>query len=735
MLSLSNDGRYPALDLAPEQRRQRTLQALVSEVEKLADQRPVLMIFEDAHWSDPTSLEAFGRVIDRIASLRVLLLVTFRPEFAPPWIGQPHVTALTLNRLPKRDIDAMIDGVVGNKALPASIRQDIIERTDGIPLFVEEMAKAVLEAGSEGQAQQTAAAIPAPAAAVPASLQASLMARLDRLGPAKEIAQIGAAIGREFSHAVLTAVAGKPETELASALDRLIQSGLLFRQGLPPHGVYLFKHALIQDAAYGTLLREPRRALHTRIAEAIESQFAEIAESQPELLALHFTEAGLIERAASLWGKAAHRSLERSALVEAIGQFTRALAQIATLPPTPALRREEIKLQVALINPLFHVKGYAAPETETAAERARLLIEQAEALGEPPEDSLLLFSVLYSLCIANYVAFNGDVMCELAEQFLTLAEKQGSTVPLMIGHRLVGMSLLHIGDIAGGRAHHDRAIALYDPAEHRALTTRFGQDVRMALLSFRSLALWILGYPDRALADVNHAVIDAREIGQAATLMYALTTTASTLTLCGHYDAAKARCDEAVRLAEEKSATLWKGYGVMRQGYVMALTGIASDAVHTITSAITAWRSTGSTLWIPFSLSYLAVMMAEAFCAVGRHLDARRCLDEAGEIIERTDERRHQSDVFRVRGDLLLHATSERIAVEENYRRASASARRQNAKTLELRAATSLAKLWSDQRKRAEARELLAPVCCWFTEGFDTPVLQNAKALLDELSS
>jgi predicted ATPase len=259
-------------------------------MEALERQNPVLMIFEDAHWVDPTSLEAFGRVIDRIANLRVLLLVTFRPEFAPPWIGQPHVTALTLNRLPRRAIDALIDGVVGNKLLPASIRQDIIERTDGIPLFVEEMTKAVLEAESASEARRTAAAVPAPALAVPASLQASLMARLDRLGPAKEIAQIGAAIGREISHALLAAVAWKPESELALALDRLIQSGLLIRQGLPPHATYLFKHALVQDAAYGTLLREPRRALHARIAETLEEQFADTAETQPELLARHCTD-------------------------------------------------------------------------------------------------------------------------------------------------------------------------------------------------------------------------------------------------------------------------------------------------------------------------------------------------------------------------------------------------------------------------------------------------------------
>src|SRR5215468_8885283 len=398
MLSLPNDGRYPALDLTPEQRRQKTLEALTAQIETLSRQKPVLMIFEDAQWADPTSLEAFGRVVDRIRRMRVLLLVTFRPEFDAPWVGRPYVTALIINRLAEHDASAMIDRVVGNWQLSASIRQDIIERTDGIPLFVEEMTKAVLEAGSETAAARAIAAVPSPALAVPASLHASLMARLDRLGgPAKELAQIAAAIGREFSHALLASVVRQPEAELRSALDRLIAAGLLFRRGMLSHATYLFKHALVQDAAYGTLLRAPRRALHARIAETIEGEFTETAESQPELLARHWTEAGQIEKAAALWGKAA----QRSALVEAAEHFRRALDQIATLPATPALRREEIKLQVALISPLLPVKGYAAPETKAAVERARLLIEQAEALGEPPEDPLLLFSVLYGFWVAN----------------------------------------------------------------------------------------------------------------------------------------------------------------------------------------------------------------------------------------------------------------------------------------------------------------------------------------------
>src|SRR6516164_2334629 len=385
MLSLPNDGRYPRLALTSEQRRQRTLDALILQIKGLTRSSPVLMIFEDAHWADPTSLEALGRAVDRIATFRVLLIVTFRPEFDPRWIGRPHVTALAINRLAQREVGAIIDRLVGDKVLPEGIRQDIIERTDGIPLFVEEMTKAVLEAGSEGAAEHAAAAVPLPALAVPASLHASLMARLDRLGTAKEVAQIGAVIGREFSHALLAVMVRQPEEELGSAVDRLIAAGLLFRQGVPPHATYLFKHSLVRDAAYGTLLRQPRRGLHARIAETLESQFADVAERQPELLARHCTEAGQIEKAAALWGKAGLRSLERSALVEATEQLARALTQIATLPATPALRREQIKLQAALITPLMHVKGYAAPETKAAAERARVLIEQAEALGEPPD--------------------------------------------------------------------------------------------------------------------------------------------------------------------------------------------------------------------------------------------------------------------------------------------------------------------------------------------------------------
>ncbi len=625
----------------------------------------------------------------------------------------------------------MIDGVVGNKMLPATIRQDIIERTDGIPLFVEEMTKAVLEAESASDAQRIAAAVPPASLAVPASLQASLMARLDRLGTAKEVAQIGSAIGREFSHGLLAVVAGKSEAELASALDRLMQSGLLFRQGIPPHATYLFKHALVQDAAYGTLLREPRRALHARIAETLENKFSEIAENQPELLARHCTEAGLIEKAASLWGKAGRRSIDRSAMVEATEQLGHGLAQIASLPATPALRRDQIKLQVALISPLMTVKGYAAPETNEAAERARLLIEQAEALGEPPEDPLLFFKALYSLWSTRYSAFNGDVVRELAAHVLTLAEKQGATYPLMIGHYVMGTSLMAAGGIVEARAHFDQAIALYDPIEHAPLGTRRGLGTLVGILTLRSLALWALGYPEAAVADTEDALKNAREMGRAAVLMFALFHGLITHILCRNYVTANAVLDELIGLADKKSASQWKGLGMLMRGEIFALTGKTSNAVELIAPGIAAYRSTGATVWIPLHLSCLA----RAYAEIGKFDEAWRCIGEATTAMETTKERWWEAEVNCTAGEIALKSpTPDTTKAQACFEHALAVAHKQQAKSWELRAAMSMARLWRDQGKRDEARNLLAPVYGWFTEGFDMLDLKEAKTLLDELA-
>jgi predicted ATPase len=485
--------------------------------------------------------------------------------------------------------------------------------------------------------------------------------------------------------------------------------------------------------AYGTLLREPRRALHARIAETLESQFAEIADNRPELLARHCTEAGLIEKAASLWGKAGQRSLERSALVEAIEQITRALDQIATLVATPPLRCEQIKLQIALITPLIHVKGYASPETKAAMEEAKCLIEEVEKLGEHVEDPLLLFTVLYGFAITHYVRMNGDALHALALQFLALAQKQSEAVPVMIGHRVMGHALLLTGQFLKSRAHYDEALKLYDPVKHAMVAARVGgQDARMTVLCHRARALWFLGYPGAALTDAKRAVSHAREIEHAVTLMHALAHASCTYLHCGVYYSADALLAELAQIADEKGAALWKAYGQMTQGALRLLMGKPSDAVSVLTSGINAFQATGATVFIPWYLTYLAT----TYASLNRYDDASRAISEATEAVNGTNERWCEAEIARVVGEVTLVGPKQDSAEAQNhFERALAVARQQQAKSWELRAAMSLARLWRDQGKVQHARELLAPVYGWFTEGFDTRDLKEAKALLDELAS
>ena len=623
----------------------------------------------------------------------------------------------------------MIDGVIGNNPLPANVRQDIIERTDGIPLFVEEMTKAVLEAESESDARRTAAVIPSSALAVPPSLHASLMARLDRLGSAKEVAQIGAAIGRDFSHSLLAAVMRKPEVELGLALERLLEAGLLFRHGVPPDATYSFKHALVQDAAHGTLLREPRRSLHALIAKTIEMQFPEVAESQPELLGRHCTEAGQVERAALFWGKAGQQSLARSALVEAAAQLTRAIDQIAALPSTASLRHEQIKLQIGLTTALMHTQGHAALQTKTSLAKARSLIEQAEATGEPPEDPLLLLSVLYGFWAENMFAFNGDISCDIAAQFFALAQKQGTNVPVMVGHRLMGTSLVTTGDFVRGRAHYDQALKLHDPSE-AIVAARFGQGAEATTLALRSKAQWFLGYPEAMLADTNRALSIAQSVGHAATLMFVLYHTALSHFLRGDWAAANAHSETLTAIAHEKSSLFWWPGAMLLQGTIAAQASKDTNTVQMITSTITAWRRTRTTLLMPFFLSHLA----NIYSHISQFDDARLRIREAMTLIETTKETWFEAEVNRIAGEVALMSGNAEEA-HKYFERALAVARQQQAKSWELRTATSLARLWRSQGKPQQARELLAPVYGWFTEGFDTLDLKEAKALLEELAA
>jgi class 3 adenylate cyclase/predicted ATPase len=707
-----------ASTLAPEELRRRQLTALTSWIMAGARVQPIVLAFEDLHWADPTTLDVLGGMAERGALAPLFIVATTRPEFRPSWGMRSHHGTISLSPLDRLQVREMVAELSARHALPREVAEGVAARTGGVPLFVEEVTRLLLERGGKGGIQS-----------IPPTLQQSLMARLDRLGPAREVAQVGSVIGRSFTYGLLRAVSAMEDGPLQMALERLAEADILLVEGLPPESDYRFKHALIQDAAYENLLKSRRQVLHRRIAEALRDNLAATT-AEPELMAHHFTQAGLAEAAIEWWGIAGQRSLESSALVEAVEQFRRAIAQIATLPATSALRREEIKLQAALINALMHTKGYAASETMEAEEQARSLIEAAERLGEAPEDPLLIFSVLYGVWVANQTKFSGELICGLAAQFFASAEKQGTIAPRMIGHRLMGVSLLCTGQLVQGRAHLDRASELYDPAQHRVLTTRFGQDTRVAILWYRSWVLWALGYPDAAVADMEHALMDAREIGHAATLMFALAWTNPIQYYCGKYAALNAQAKELVNLADEKGATYWKAAGMWAQGLFLHQTGRASEAVQKFNSGLAAWRSTGANLFRPTQLSWLAAAHAE----LGQFDDAWRCLGDATTEIETTKERWYEAEVNRIAGEVALRSPEpDATRAKAYFERALAVARAQQAKSWELRAAMSLARLWRHQDMRDEARDLLAPIYDWFTEGFDTPDLKEAKALLDQL--
>jgi len=723
MLSLANDGRYSTLELTPQQRRQRTMEALTAQLEALTRQRPVLEIFEDVHWADPTSLEAFGRAVDRIRTLRVLLIVTFRPEFDPPWIGQPHVTALTINRLTEREVGAIIDRIVGNEPLPASIRQDIIERTDGIPLFVEEMTKAVLEAESEGAAAHVAAAVPSPAMAVPASLHASLMARLDRLGPAKEVAQIGAAIGREFSHALLTAVVQhKSEGELGSALDRLIAAGLLFRQGLPPHANYLFKHALVQDAAYSTLLRAPRQKLHARIATVLEQQFPERTSVEPELLARHFAEAGQVEIAISYWLTAGHRAVERSADEEAVRHIRRGLEMLMTLPQSTQRDRQELDLQLALGTPLAACHGYGSPAVGTARDRAITLCEK---LG----DTQRLLPSLFGQYVYCVTSGNIPKALDYAQRCQSLAARTGDRLTRLIAHRALGVALLEMGEFEAARAKLDPFLEPDNAEKDRSLPVHYVTDPKATGLAFLTLTLWVLGYPDQAAAVREQAFKHAVQANHANTSGFVSIYAGVQLSvLVGNVEDVT-RYVENVNARPEGQLPHWAMVGQILKGWVLGCAGRLEDGIALMKKGLDTTDKIGG-VYRPHYYSLFAILQARA----GNMQGGLGAISKAKELIAQSGEYFWHADVLRIEGELaLLFGTSTKKA-EASFVQALDVARKQKAKSFELRAAISIARLWRDQGKRNEARELLAPVYGWFSEGFGTRDLKEAKALLGTLA-
>ncbi len=729
LLSIPTGDHYAPLNLSPQRKKEKTFEALLAQLELLARQRPVLMVYEDVHWIDPSSRELLDMTVERVARLPVLLVMTFRPEFQAPWIGQAHATNVSLNRLSRRDGAALVGSVAGSKPLPDEIMEEIVERTDGVPLFVEELTKAVLEACVDDQYRRgTVSTVPLPALAVPATLHASLMARLDRLGPiAKEIAQIGAAIGREFSYELLAAVAQNGDADLQAALGRLNEAGLVFCRGTPPQATFLFKHALVRDAAYGTLLRGQRQQLHSRVVSALEEHFREIVAAQPALLARHCGEAGLAEKAVINWLKAGQQAVARSAMQEAVSQLRKGLTLLPSVPDDEKRLQVELELQIALGQALQAARGPASVETGEALARTRQLCEE---LNRPAQ----LVPVLFGSWVRHLMRGEFDASRDDAVAMQRLAEVQNDVRLRVMGHRTRGQSEFCLGEFTSARTDLERGLALFDPADRPFYATFTPQDGRVLMLIFLCNVVGALGYLDQSRARAEEGVAEARRLGHGFTLALALNFSLYHSYITGL--AARAP-SEALRCSEELEAvctqhglSLHRASGMAWRGLFLSALGHPQQGIELIQRGIAGVRATGSRAFFPFSI----IRLAHAYGMAGQPAAGLERLGETISIIETTGERWYEAETHRLRGDL-LRQMGDNSAAETSFRDAMGVAGRQRARLFELRASTSLARLWRDQGKSTQARDLLAPIYGWFTEGFDTPDLTEAKALLDELAS
>ena len=620
----------------------------------------------------------------------------------------------------------MVERVVGGKALPAEVHQQVVARTDGVPLFVEELTRMVLESGllreREDHYELTG---PLPPLAIPTTLHDSLMARLDRLAAVKDVAQLGATLGRTFSYELLQAVTPLDDAALQQALAQLVAAELLYQRGAPPQATYLFKHALIQEAAYQSLLKSTRQQSHQRIAQVLETRFPETLETQPELLAYHYTEAGLNAQAVAYWQQAGQRAIQRSAHVEALSHLTRGIEVLAALPDTAERTQHELSLQTTLGSALMAVKGQGAAEVGQAYARARELCRQ---VGETPQ----LFPVLFGLWRFYLLRAEYQTARDLAEQCLSLAQRVHDPALLLEAHFAFGVSLLWLGEVAPARAHLEEGIALYDPQEHRALAFRVGIDPGVWCLSHAAQALWLLGYPDQALRRSHEALTLAQELSHPPSLAAVLCYVAFIHSFRREAHATQERAEAAIALANAQGFPQWLAVGTYLRGWALAMQGQEEEGIAQIRQALAAWQTMGAGMAVS---NFLAVL-AEAYGQAGQAEEGLRLLAEALAHVDTTGERSYAAQVCWLKGELLLRqAIPDEAQAETCLHQALDIARHQQAKSWELRAAVSLARLWQRQGKRAAAQQMLAEIYGWFTEGFDTVDLQEAKVLLEELKA
>ena len=726
LLSIPTSGRYPALDLAPQRQKDLTIDALIRQLFGLARIQPVLFLIEDVHWIDPTTLELINRTIEPLKAASVLFLVTYRPEFLPPWLDQSHSTMLRLDRLAPEQAGAMVIDLTGGKELPAEVYEEILSKTDGVPLFVEELTKTVLESGMLQDAGDRYALVgPLPHLAVPATLQDSLMARLDRRASIKLIPQIGATIGREFSYRLLAAVAPLSPAALLDALDQLAAAELIYHHGEPPDSTYIFKHALVQDAAYQSLLRSKRQELHGRIADVLEEQFPETVETQPELVGHHLAQAGRTEPAIDYLRTAGQRAIQRSANAEAIRHLQNALELLQLLPEKPERTRMALGLQVLLGQAMIAGRGYAAAETREVLLRTKALIDEST---EPSQK----FSVLYGIWACYYVGGEVTMQQRAAAEFLAEAERHGDNAAICIANRTLGTTYVTMGEFAHGRRYLERACALYDSEKHPRFRFQYGQDIGVAALCYLTWALWHLGYVDQASELAAEAVQRAEELNHPMTLAYTICHARGIFDMCRRRpEEARFYSSQVISLCTEQGFPFWAAGGRILEGWAACLQGEAAG-IEVFRAALAAWRKTGARLWLPIFLA----LEAEAYAEAGHGDTALQVIEEAVAISDETGERWAIAEVLRVKAALIGATSNAAIGdVEALLLKSLNIARSQQARCWELRTTCDLARIWHGQNRGHEALKLLRSIYDQFSEGLETADLQNAKALMASLES
>jgi len=736
LLSLPVPDSYPPLNLTPQRQKQKTMEALLTWLLKEADRQPVLRIVEDLHWVDPSTLEYLSLLVEQVPTARIFALFTFRPDFSPPWAMRSHLTQITLYRLARKQAEVMIEKVTGGKALPAEIVHQVIAKTDGVPLFVEELTKMVLESGLLREREEKYELInPLPPLAIPTTLQDSLMARLDRLATIKGVAQLAATLGREFTYELIKAVSPLDDTTLQRELRKLVDVELLYQSGLPPKAKYFFKHTLIQEAAYQSLLKSKRQQYHQKVAQVLEKQFPEAVETQPELLAHHYTEAGFKEQAIVYWQRAGQRAIERSANIEAISQLTEGLELLKTLPDTPNRTQQELTLQIALGAPLRITKGFASPEVERVYARARELSQQ---IGETPQ----LFPVLRGLGGFYIARAEFQTAHKLGKQCLRLAQSVQDPALLLQAHYLLGATLFCLGEIAQARKHAEQGIALYNPKQHSSHAFLYGQDPGVACLFWTAWALWYLGYPDQALKKGHKAFVLAQELSHPYSLAVVLDLLAFLHQFRREEHTAQEQAEASITLSTERGFEFFLEMGTILQGWALAGQGQREEGIEQMRQGLASWQATGAELY----RSYWLALLAEAYGKAGQTEEGLTVLAEALAVVNKNSERFYEAELYRLKGELLLMQAVGAGSIPDEFvgdapteaetcfRQAIDIARCQSAKSLELRAVISLSHLLQKQGKKQEARRMLAEIYGWFTEGFDTRDLKEAKALLDELS-